>query len=175
MNMPAEFGEEISALLDREDTLKVLTTVDEQGVPHTVPKGSLRLGKDGDLILLELVESSRTNRNLIRSLWYDRTVSILLVGSNKDAYQIRGLPVKTYVSGPIYQKEYDAVRERLGDVDLAAVWIIRPHEVLNQSPSIRQKEERELHPLFAHLDRLVKAPELATDSIFPFAVPLAAE
>jgi hypothetical protein len=64
--------------------------------------------------------------------------------------------LKTYVSGPVYQREYVAIRKRLGDVDLAAVWIIRPDQIHDESHIARQRQERDLHPFFAHLDRLVK-------------------
>jgi hypothetical protein len=49
-----------------------------------------------------------------------------------------------------------SVRERLGDVDLATVWIIEPEEVTDQSFSARRREEEALHPTFTHLDRLAK-------------------
>jgi hypothetical protein len=154
--MASNLNPEVAALLSRSGTLNVLTTVDDRGMPHTVPVASLRVGEDGNLVLLELLESSRTSRNLIRSLWYDRPVSVLIVGSNRETYQIHGLPLKTYVSGPVYQREYVAIRKRLGDVDLAAVWIIRPDQIHDESHIARQRQERDLHPFFAHLDRLVK-------------------
>jgi predicted pyridoxine 5'-phosphate oxidase superfamily flavin-nucleotide-binding protein len=153
--MAVALNQEVLDLLQSEETVKILTTVDERGVPHAVPKGSLTLGDNGTLVMLELLESSRTNRNLVRSIWYDLKVSVLLIGKNNQAFQIKGVPVKTYVSGPVFQKHYAAARERLGDVDPAAVWIIRPDEVINQSWTVRQDEQRATRPTFTHLDRLV--------------------
>jgi predicted pyridoxine 5'-phosphate oxidase superfamily flavin-nucleotide-binding protein len=150
-------NQEVIELLQNKATVKVLTTVDEHGVPHSVVKGSLTLDEDGNLLVLELLESSRTNRNLVRSIWYDRKVAILLKGEGALAYQIKGVPVKAHISGPLFQKHYKAVRERLGDVDLGAVWIIRPEEVINESTSVRRDEEQAKHPVFIHLDRLVRA------------------
>lgn len=150
-------NQEVVDLLHAQTTVKVLTTVDEHGVPHSVIKGSLALGEDGNLIVLELLESSHTNRNLVRSIWYDRKVSILLKGEGTVSYQIKGIPVKAHVAGPVFQKYYAAIRERLGDVDLSAVWVIRPDEVINESPAVRRREEEAKHPTFIHLDRLVRA------------------
>jgi hypothetical protein len=107
--------------------------------------------------VLELLETSRTNRNLVRSIWYDRRVAILLKGQDGRSFQIKGLPVRAHVSGPVFQKHYSEVRARLGDVALAAVWVIRPDEVLDETPDVRRKEEQAAHPSFTHLDRLVRA------------------
>lgn len=146
---------EIIALLQDSNTVKVLTTVDGDGVPHTVFKGSLRADESGNLQVLELIESSRTNRNLVRSIWYNRPVSVLLKGKDSRCFQIKGVPIKAHVSGPVFQKNYVAIRERLGDVDLAGVWIIRPDEVIDETPKVRRTEEEAAHPVFVHLDRLV--------------------
>ena len=70
--------------------------------------------------------------------------------------QIKGRPVKTHITGPLYQRHYQRVREKLGDVDLAAVWVIEPDEVIDQSFDVRRRREEALHPDFAHLDRLVR-------------------
>jgi len=144
-------------LLQNAGTTKVLTTVDEHGVPHSVVKGSLALGEDGNLVVLELIESSHTHRNLTRSIWYDRPVAILLKGEGEGdrAYQIKGVPIKLHVSGPVFRRYYTEVRDRLGDVGLAGVWVIRPDEVINQSWRARYEQERAERPTFTHLDRLV--------------------
>ncbi len=154
--MAEQLNGEVTRLLQDESTVKVLTTVDEHGAPHSVVKGSLTLDDDGNLIVLELLESSRTNRNLVRSIWYDRKVSVLLKGTGTVSYQIKGVPVKAHVAGPVFQKHYVAIRKRLGDVDLSTVWVIKPEEVINESPSVRRDEEQAKHPVFIHLDRLVR-------------------
>jgi len=40
--------------------------------------------------------------------------------------------------------------------DLAAVWVIKPEQVLDQNPARRREVEREKHPHFIHLDQLAK-------------------
>ena len=144
----------VRELLGDPATVKILATVDEEGVPHVVAKGSLRLGEDGNLLHLELLERSRTNRNLVHSLWLDRLVSILLVGSGGRSYQILGLPRRVHVSGPVYQTHYQAVREKLGDVDLAGVWIIEPRKVIDQAWRTRLAAEEGLGQGLLHLDRI---------------------
>lgn len=92
----------------------------------------------------------------MRSIWFNRKVAIALKGKNGQSYQIVGKPVKAVVAGPIFQKHYVKIREKLGDVDLAAVWVIEAEEVSNQTFAVRKTEEEAAHPNFKHLDRLAK-------------------
>ncbi len=154
--MAIELTKEIIDLLAEDDTTKVLATLDENGFPHAVVKQSLQPGEDGTILYLELLESSRTNKNLVRSIWYDRGVAITLKGKDGRSWQIKGKPVKTHITGPLFQEHYTAVRQRFGDVDLAAVWVIEPEEIINETFAVRKEEEDRKHPFFTHLDRLAK-------------------
>ena len=152
--MAIQLSRNIIELIEDNNTTKVLATLDANGFPHAVVKQSLHTGEDGNLLYLELLESSLTNRNLVRSIWFNQKVSIALWGKNGQSYQIKGKPVKTHITGPLFQKHYLAVRERLGDVELAAVWVIEPEEVVDESFARRKAEEEAAHPFFRHLDRL---------------------
>jgi hypothetical protein len=138
-------------------TVKVVATVDERGVPHAVAKGSLQVDGEGNLIHLELIERSRTNRNLVHSLWHDRPVSILLVGSNGRSVSLLGIPRRVVVSGPLFQQHYTALRARLGDVDLAGVWVIEPTQVIDQAWKARLASEEAAGTGLLHLDRIAGA------------------
>ena len=154
--MAVELTKEIIDLLADEDTTKVLATLDADGFPHAVVKQSLQPGEDGTIHYLELLESSRTGKNLVRSLWYDYRVAITLKGRDGRSWQIKGKPVKTHITGSLFQRHYTAVRERFGDADLAAVWVIEPEEIINETFAARREEEERKHPYFTHLDRLAK-------------------
>lgn len=147
------WDEELVAAFGDERAVKVLATVDADGTPHAVVKGSLRLRADGTLVHLELLESSHTNKNLLRALWFGGRVAVTVVRGLR-SWQIIGRPVRAHVAGPSFQEEYVRVRERLGDVDLAAVWELQPETVVDQSPVRRRREEEEAHPGFLHLDRI---------------------
>jgi hypothetical protein len=154
--MAIQLEKEVIELLADKDTVKILTTIDNKGVPHTVIKQSLHLGEDGNLIHRELLESSQTNKNLVRSIWFNHKVAITLKGTDGRSYQIKGKPIRAIISGPVFQEQYLQVRERLGDVDLAAVWIIEPEEIRNETYFVRKNQEEADHPYFKHLDRLAK-------------------
>lgn len=152
--MPVAISPEIAALLADPATVKILATVDGEGYPHAVEKQSLRLAEDGTLHYLELLESSNTNRNLVRSLWFDAKVAIALKGADGSTVQIKGRPIKTHIVGALFQRAYAELREADPDGDLAAIWVIEPLEVIDQSIATRRAREDALHPTFIHLDRL---------------------
>jgi hypothetical protein len=145
---------DIIALLDDDTTRKVLATVDADDVPHVVEKRSLHHGGDGTIHYLELLETSTTNRNLVRSIWFGGKVAISLSGGDGRSVQIKGRPVKIHITGPLYLRHYERIRALLGDVDLAGVWVIEPDQVIDQSFAARKSREETLHPDFIHLDRL---------------------
>jgi hypothetical protein len=152
--MAAKFDKNAINLLEDERTVKVLTTVDSSGAPHSVVKNSLRSDEDGNIVYLELIESSRTNSNMTGSLWFGRKVSILLAGRDGSSLQIKGQPYKCLIAGPVFEANYREAREQLGDVDLSAVWIIAPDEIIDESFETRWREESDAHPLRKHLDRI---------------------
>jgi uncharacterized protein len=154
--MAIAFPEGLIHALEDPDTTKVLATIGQDGFPHLAVKQSLQLGEGGELIYLELLESSRSNRNMVRSIWFDRKVSIGIRGKGGRSYLIKGKPVKTHIAGPLFRRHYLEIREQLGDVDLAAVWVIEPEQVIDQSLSLRLAEEERQHPFFRHLDRLAR-------------------
>jgi hypothetical protein len=154
--MAAQLSQEQIAILNDQQTQKVLATVDENGVPHVVFKQSIHVAEDGNIHYLELLESSRSNHNLVRAIWFDRKVSIVVKGADKQSFQIKGQPIEVHVTGPLFEQHYSGIRHKLGDVDLAGVWVIEPQEVIDENFQIRKAEEEAKHPLFRHLDRLAK-------------------
>ncbi len=151
--MGIRWSDELVALVRDEQTVKVLATVDADGTPHAVVKQSLTVSDDGMLVHHELLESSRTNKNLLRAVWFGGRVSVTL-RRGEMSWQVKGRPVHAHVAGPVFQREYVRIRERLGDVDLAAVWVIEPDEAVDQSLTRRKEQEEAAHPHFLHLDRI---------------------
>lgn len=154
--MKIELTKEVVDLINNNDSLKILTTVDEQNVPHAVIKQSLHVGENGDIQYLELFESSLSYKNFTRSLWFDRRVSILVKGADELSYQIKGKPVRIIISGPELESSYLKIRAKLGDVDLASICSIEPEEVVNETFWVKYAEQEKSRPYFKHLDRLAK-------------------
>ena len=98
--MAAQLTQEQRALINDPETHKVLATLDESGAPHVVFKQSLYVSEEGNIHYLELLESSRTNRNLVRAIWFDRKVSIVVKGGDRQSFQVKGQPIEVHISGP---------------------------------------------------------------------------
>lgn len=154
--MPINQTTKIRALLEDPVTVGIIATLDESGAPHAVPSPFLRLDEAGRLVHLELLETSHTHRNLLRSIWFDRPVTISLSGAGGSVAVVKGRVYKVHVSGPLFSSYYREVRKQLGDADLAGVWLIDPHEVIDESYALRKAREEEFHPFFRHLDRLAQ-------------------
>jgi hypothetical protein len=154
--MSATLSPEVIDLLNNESCIKVLATIDGDGLPHVVVRNSIYAADDGTLHLPELLESSTTNRNLLGALWFDRKVAISLLSKDGRNFQIKGKPVKTHVGGALFQQHYLKVRESLGNVGLAAVWVIEPEEVRDENFAVLKARQSAERPTLTHLDQLAK-------------------
>jgi hypothetical protein len=154
--MATEIPQKLIDLINDENTIKVLATVNEQGHPYSVAKPFMRVLEQGYLTYLELLESSKSYKNFTWSLWYDQKVSITVIGNKGENWQIQGRPEKIIVSGPVFEDHYRSVRKQLGDVDLAAVCLIKPELLVNESFSYQFAQQEQRQPIFNHLDRLAK-------------------
>lgn len=154
--MSFKLEELVVALINAKDSVKVLATTDKKGVPHVVVKDSISVNEKDELIYLELIESSKTNENLVSSIWFKRRVAVNVTGSDGTSFQIKGTPVKCIISGPVFEHYYIAAKERYKEADLSAVWVIEPEEARNETYAFRREEEEKQHPLLIHLDRLAK-------------------
>lgn len=149
-------SEEIRQAFRDPATIKILASISREEIPHAVAKGSLSLTEDGQIKYLELLESSTTNRNLIYSLWFEKQVAVTLITKDFKSWQIKGIPVRTLVSGSEYEENYRRAQERNPQNDLAAVYFIQPEEVIEESYAVRKAEEEKKHPLYIHIDRLAR-------------------
>jgi hypothetical protein len=154
--MAIQLDEKVKAIIQAPDTKKVLATVDKKGEVHVVFKGSLTVDGDGNLVVLELLETSENNRNLTYSLWFDKKVAVNVLAADGTSYEIKGIPYKYIVSGPVFEEKYKEVRKRNPKSDLAGVWIIPPQEIKEETYAVRLQQEIDTYPIVGHMDRDLK-------------------
>jgi hypothetical protein len=148
-------SEDLRKALRDPASLKALAGVNREGEPHVVFKEAISLDlEERNLQCLELLETSRTNKNLTLSIWFKKKIAVNVLNTEGRSWQIKGLPVKVHISGPLFEEQYIAIRNRLGpETDLSAVWIIEPLEEKEQTYLVRLQEERLRYPMIGHLDR----------------------
>jgi len=147
-------------LLNNEDTIKILVTVDDAGVPHPVVKSSLR-NEDKAITYIEFLESSLTNRYMTKSIWFNKTVSILVLTPDGKSWEITVLPVRAVVSGKLFQRYYEEAQKKYNGLDVATVWFLKPLGIREGTLQKRVEEESQNRPYFLHLDKLAKNTEAA--------------
>lgn len=150
--MAIGISEKARKMIENPSSLKVLATVGPDGKPHVVCKGSLSVNSDGQLEYLELIESSQTGKNMVYSIWNNKTVAINVTDESR-SIQIKGIPVRALISGKRFEESYRHAKESLG-VDLSTVWLIEPIEEINENFEERRKTEESLHPILKHLDQI---------------------
>ena len=161
--MALEIDSEIRELVNRAETVKVLSLHDDDGNPHSFVKTTLRISPDGVIEYHEFNESSKSYKYFTRALWFDKKAAVTVIGQNGENYLIKGKPMKIIICGSAFEKNYSWIRKEFGDVDLAAVCLIEPEELIIEPSLDRLIEVNKNKPIFTHLDRL------ASDDVRPKA------
>jgi hypothetical protein len=154
--MDVRIDKELAKKINAPSTVKAVATVSKDGIPHVVYKGSLRADEEGRIVFYELIESSRNGKNLVYSIWFDKKVAVNILDGEGKSYEIIGRPLQCITCGKQFEDTYKAVRERLGDVDLSAIWIVQPEEIREETFFVRKTQEEESYPIIKHLDRFMQ-------------------
>lgn len=157
--MADNLNKKVKAALADPDTIKALATIDKDGVPYVVYKGSIHMLEDGKLEYYEILESSQTNKNLVSSIWFDKTVSINILTKERNSYQIQAKPVRSITAGQYFEEAYKKLREGGKDMDLGAIWQFEILSEKEETFTVRVQEDEEAYPLLKHLDRVLKKEE----------------
>ncbi|UCF57550.1 MAG: pyridoxamine 5'-phosphate oxidase family protein [Deltaproteobacteria bacterium] len=135
----------VKALLEDPSKIKTITTVDNEGNPHSVPINSVSVLDDGNIAFLELLDTCQTQKNMLNCYWFKKDVSILAIGDweKGEAFQIKGSPYKYLTEGPIWDNYLDMIWKIIPEADPSGVWLITPKEIRDQNYFVRRKGEEE--------------------------------
>ena len=142
-----ELPKELVASLKDPETVKVLTTVDAAGNPHSVFKASLTALDSGYLAYMEMLEFSDSTKNLLRDMYTNRQISIAVWDkANQISYQIKGAPYRFVYEGPIWDAFLEETWKMFPDSNPPGVWLIEPREVINEDYASRRKDLEAAYP-----------------------------
>jgi hypothetical protein len=148
----------LQSLIADAGSIKIISATDKTGAVHSAVKQSLHIDGDGNLRYFELLEHSETNKALTYSLWFNKQISVLigkLSAEGSQSFEIRGTPIRAFITGEEFESAYRSVRSALGeDAELSAVWVIRPEAVKDLRYEVQRENHDAKHPFTVHLDRL---------------------
>jgi len=147
-----ELLKQVQDIVADSGSLKIVSTLNENGTIHSAPKGTLKVNASWQLEYIEVLESSSSYKNVVRSLWFDKKVTVLVIGTDKRSYEIIGNIKRILTAGRHFEDAYKAFLEKRGH-GIAAVIQIDVESItdLDISKGI-ERQERE-HFFFTHLDR----------------------
>lgn len=152
--MAPEFKQDFFSALLGNESIKLIGTIDEAGTPHLEEVPTLTLDKDGYLVLLEENEYSRTNRNLVGSLWFTRKVTVYVRHSPTHQFQAIAKPYKVLITGSVFEQHYREVRAAKPDAKLSAVWLLEVEHVSDENFKVRQARDEAGRLALTHLDQI---------------------
>jgi hypothetical protein len=153
--MSATITDDFRDVLNDPATRAVIATVDEQGIPHLEEKQTVHLDAHGHIVVAEEGEYSRTNLNLVRSLWFDRKAVLHLLGAQR-RFEVVLRPYKVHISGPVFESYYRNAIAQPNSAGLSGVWILQPETVTEETGDVRAGRENKGRLPLTHLDRIAK-------------------
>ena len=99
-----DIPDNVKSLLENPNNVKIVTTVDKDGNPHSVPVNSVMVMDDGNIAFMELLDTSRTQKNLLNCYWFKKDVPVLVIGdwAKGEAFQITCSAYKFLTEGPVW-------------------------------------------------------------------------
>ena len=149
----------INALQDASGSLKILATASLCGTPHIRLARYCPLDEEGNILYAEAFQSTQTNHDLEAGLLFSLEATIYVLVSERQMWQIVGTPVKKLVCGPVFRHFYDIARAEGGSGDIAAVWVIQPRSISDESWEARRRQVIAKQPFRQHLDQVLVAEE----------------
>jgi hypothetical protein len=141
-------------LLASMDSVKILATLNEDGTASIETNPTIDTLDGRTIILSEELEKSSGSKNLVRSIWFDKPVTIF-AQKGVIHYEVHTKVNRCLIVGKIFDEMLKRARQIGGsDADIAAAWELIPEKVRNVSPDLLRLEQKSAHPYFnSHLDR----------------------
>jgi len=134
-------SDELISIFNDPKTIKLLSTTDEDGTPHSVVKNSFRALDSRTLAYMEIIFRSRSYQNALRNKDKNKRISIAVFNpETMVSYQIKGELVVFFDHGPLWDQMRNELWSMIPDATPAGVWVIAPKEVINEDYSVQQDE-----------------------------------
>ncbi|MBE5916166.1 MAG: hypothetical protein E7273_04915 [Pseudobutyrivibrio ruminis] len=147
-------NEVIKELISDKESLKIVASQNKEGVINAVPKGSVEVTGNNEITYVEILESGNSYKNIVYSIWFNKPVSITIIGKNKETYLLSGHVQRVLTCGTEYENYYRKYKETKG-FDIAAAVKIDIDSVLDLNINELIDKQRKEHPFYIHYDSIV--------------------
>ena len=154
MNSGKLFEKFKEELLEKNN-IKIISALSENGCPSVAFRNCIFVNLEGEIILLEPVETSNNNRNLTYSIWFNKKVVIALWSFEEYGLLAYATIKKVIISGREFEKYYKLYLHDYNGTDLAAVWVMTVDNIVETGEKIEILQEQKKYSSIGHLDRFI--------------------
>ncbi len=148
---------QLKEIISNPSTVAVISAVGKDGNLYTQVSSKLQAVSDTRLAFWELLETSQVHKNILYSLWFDKTVVLTLIAPDGTNYVVNLKPYQALIAGQDFESYYNQALEEFGeDTDLSTIWYLDVLSYTEESYQVARKREREEHPYLTHFDHIVK-------------------
>lgn len=93
-------------------------------------------------------------KNLVYSIWFEKEVSLSLLGKNGEIYRVSAKPYQALIAGHRFEEAYINAQEEFGEeTDLSTVWLLDVTAVEDDTYEAAREKE---HPYLMHMDHIYR-------------------
>ena len=149
--------EKIEKLIGEKETVSVISAVGKNGNPISQVGRKLTMWGKGRIAYYEFLESSQMQKNLVYSIWFEKEVSISLLGKNGEVYRVNAKPYQALIAGHQFEEAYMNAQKEFGEeTDLSTVWLLDVTAVEDDTYEAAREKEKKEHPYLMHMDHIYR-------------------
>lgn len=149
--------EKIEKLLEEKETISVISAVGKNGNPISQVGRKLTMWGNGRIAYYEFLESSQMQKNLVHSIWFEKEVSLSLLGKNGEIYRVSAKQYQALIAGHRFEEAYINAQEEFGEeTDLSTVWLLDVTAVEDDTYEAAREKEKKEHPYLMHMDHIYR-------------------
>ena len=146
--------EKIEKLLEEKETISVISAVGKNENPISQVGRKLTMWGKGRIAYYEFLESLQMQKNLVYSIWFEKEVSLSLLGKNGEIYRVSAKPYQALIAGHRFEEAYINAQEEFGEeTDLSTVWLLDVTAVEDDTYEAAREKE---HPYLMHMDHIYR-------------------
>lgn len=151
--MSVKITDKQKAVIEGRKSYKSVATISRDGELQLTTYRYTGVDENGNLLIYQLIETIRTNKNLTYALWFEKDVLISFSDGEGTEFTVKGVPVRNIVAGPFFEKKYRELNDEDFENDLVSIYVIEPSEISENNYEVLRQRERNEWGILGHMDR----------------------